>query len=181
MSQIYVPLSASSIPSNVPINFNVDLNEPFTPALPASAGTVNAVSNNLRIGGTNGIQTITNGNPGDLIIGFVEASGTTVGSATASLSLTIPINTVETYQIIVAGIADNNDGVGAYGSAVAKNIAGTASIIGNADLIINRDASLAGTNVVVSAAGNQFLVYVFGVVGRTIKWNIALPGIVSTT
>lgn len=180
MSQIYVPLSSSNLPSDVPINFNVDLDEPTTAALTASAGTVNAVSNDIRIGGTNGIQTIKNGTAGDLIIGFVEASGTTVGATTASLSITVPLNSVETYQIIVSGLADNNDGVGAYGTAVAKNIAGVASIVGTADLIVNRDASLGGTNVTTGVSGDQFLVTVLGVAGRTINWNIALPGIVGT-
>lgn len=180
MSQIFVPLTSGNIPAIIPLNFNVDLNEPTTAALLASAGTVTAVSNNIRIGGTNGIQTIQNGTAGDLIIGFVEASGTTVGATTASLSITVSLNSVETYQIIVSGLADNNDGVGAYGTAVAKNIAGVASIVGTADLIVNRDASLAGTNVTTGVAGDQFLVTVLGVVGRTINWNIALPGIVST-
>jgi hypothetical protein len=173
-------MSSGNIPVQIPINFNVDLNEPFTPALLAASGTVNAVTNNIRIGGTNGIQTIQNGTLGDLIIGFVEASGTTVGATTASLSITVPLNSVETYQIIVSGLADNNDGVGAYGTAVCKNIAGVASIVGTADLIVNRDASLAGTNVTTGVSGNQFLVTVLGVAGRTINWNIALPGIVGT-
>jgi hypothetical protein len=173
-------MSSGNIPVEIPINLNVDLNEPTTGPLPASGGTVNAVTNNIRIGGSNGIQTIQNGTPGDLIIGFVEASGTTIGATTASLSITVPLNSVETYQIIVSGLADNNDGVGAYGTAVAKNIAGVASIVGTADLIVNRDASLDGSNVTSGVSGNQFLVTVLGVVGRTINWNIALPGIVGT-
>lgn len=180
MSQIYVPMSSSNVPSEIPINFNLDINEPTTGPLPASAGAATAVVNNIRVGGSNGIQTIQTGTLGEILIGFVEASGTTVGATTASLSITVPTNTVETYQIIVSGLADNNDGVGAYGTAVAKNIAGVASIVGTADLIVNRDASLAGTNVTTGVAGDQFLVTVLGVAGRTINWNIALPGIVGT-
>lgn len=180
MSQFYQGATAGSLPPTVPLSFEVDLDEPTTAALPASAGSVTAVSQVLRIGGTNGIQTIKNGTAGDLIIGFVESSGTTVGATTASLSITVPLNSVETYQIIVSGLADNNDGVGAYGTAVAKNIAGVASIVGTADLIVNRDDSLDGTNVTTGVSGDQFLVTVLGVAGRTINWNIALPGIVGT-
>ena len=180
MSQIYVPLSSSNVPPDVPINFNLDINEPTTGPLPASSGTATSVANNIRVGGSNGIQTIQTGTAGEILIGFVETSGTTVGATTASLSITVPLNTVETYQIIVSGLADNNDGVGAYGTAVAKNIAGTASIVGTADLIVNRDASLGGTNVTTGVSGDQFLVTVLGAAGRTINWNIALPGIVST-
>ncbi len=180
MSQIFVPLSSGNIPGDIPINFNLDINEPTADALPASSGTVSSVANNIRIGGSNGIQTIQNSVAGEFIIGFVEASGTTVGATTASLTITVPLNSVETYQIIVSGLADNNDGVGAYGTAVAKNIAGVASIVGTADLIVNRDVSLLGTNVTTSVAGDQFLVNVLGVAGRTINWNIALPGIVGT-
>lgn len=180
MSQFYQGVTAGALPPATPLSVAVDIDEPTVDALPASEGSVTAVSQVLRIGGMNGIQTIKNGTLGDLVIGFIGDSGTTVGAATASLSVTVALNSVETYQIIVSGIADNNDGVGAYGTAVAKNIAGTASIIGTADLIVNRDASLAGTNVTTSVAGNQFLVTVLGVAGRTINWNIALPGIVGT-
>ncbi len=161
----------------IPINFNVDVNEPSAPPLPASAGTVNAVANTLRVGGANGIQTIKNSTAGDLIIGFNEASGTTVGATSASLTIDVPTNSVDTYQILVAGLADNNDAVGAYGNACAKNIAGVASLVGLADLIVNKDASLVTANVTISTSANTFQVNVFGVVGRTINWTITLPGI----
>lgn len=183
MSQFYQGVTAGSLPPTTPLSISVDISEPTTAALPASGGSVTAVSQVLRIGGTNGIQTIKNGTLGDLIIGFVEASGTTVDAATASLSIAVPINSVETYQILVSGLADDNSGIGAYGTAVAKNIAGTVSIVGTADLIVNRDLSLSGTNpanVAVSFSGGSFLVTVTGKLGRTINWNIALPGIVGT-
>jgi hypothetical protein len=180
MSQFYQGSTAGSLPPTVPLSISVDINEPTTSALPASSGTVSAVGQTLRLGGANGIQTIQNATAGNLIIGFVEASGPTNGAVTASLSLAVPNNSAETFQIIVSGLADDNSAIGAWGTATAKNIGGTASIVGICDLIVNAEAALTGANVTVSASGGNFLVTVTGVAGKLINWNIALPGIVGT-
>ncbi len=175
MSQFYQTTPGGA--PMVPINFEIDVNDPTIPAAPASAGTVNAVANNLRVAGGNGIQTFKTSTAGDLVIGFIEGSGTTVGAVTASVQLQIPLNAVETYQVLVAGIADNNAGIGAYGSVVAKNIAATASIVGTATLSVHKDASLNNGNITLGVSGDNLVVTVKGVAGRTINWVVVFPGI----
>ncbi len=175
MSQFYLTSPGGS--SVIPINFNVDVNDPGIGPLPADAGTVNAVANDIRIGGGNGIQTYKTSTPGDLLIAFVEGSGTTPGAATASAVFTVPTDSTETYQVLVSGYSNLNTSIGAYGSVVVKNVAGTASIIGVPTLAVHKEASLAAGNVTFGVSGADFLVTVTGVAGNNINWSVVLPGI----
>ena len=82
-----------------------------------------------------------------------------------------------TIQIIIAGYGNNNDGIGAYGTAVVKNVAGVASLVNTVDLIINKDTSLADGNVTVGVSAGNLIVRVLGVAGVDIDWGGCLPGI----
>ncbi len=179
MSQFFKDITAGTLPPTVPTSFTTDVQDLTIPALPAATGTVAPVANVLRVGGQDGIQTYQTGNAGDLLIAFVSRGGQTIGATTVSLIVPVNLNSTETYQVLVAGLADNNDGIGAFGSFVVKNIAGTASIVGGGtvSLVVHKDASLITGNVTVTVVGSNVSINVLGVAGRTIDWFINLPGI----
>lgn len=185
MSQI-IKGGVSSTPS-VPTSFETDLQDTTTTALTAATGTVVPQSNTLRLGGDNGIKTyqITQ-EAGSLTVGFIRGTGITTNvQTTAIITQAVPTNSTMTIQVIAAGFADNNAAAGMYGTAVVKNVAGVVSVISTnpngIDLIKNTEATLAATDLTVTASGASFVVSVVGVLGRTISWDVALPGIVAST
>ena len=184
MSNAYLLPTTGNLPPSVPTSFSLDINDTaIVPGdIPASAGSAVPVANVLRVSGDNGIKTIATPNaPGNATIRFIRGETTTVGFA-SSVCLTQPVvnNTTLTIQIIIAGYGDNNDAIGAYGTAVVKNVGGTASLIEEVDLIVNADTSLIACDFNVLTSGANLEVNVTGVPGVTIAWTTALPGIVST-
>jgi hypothetical protein len=171
----------SGPPANpaIPTSFTLDLQDTTTPALSAPLGTAVPQLNVLRIGGDNGIKTYQIVNqPGALTVGFIRGDATTVGAATSSaITQAVPTNSTMILQIIASGFANNNDGCGIYGTAVVKNVAGTVTVINTVDKIVNADASLANVDLTVTGSGSNFIVSVVGVAGRTITWNVVLPGV----
>lgn len=184
MSQIYKDRATGPVPPQVPTSFALDVEDTaIVPGdIPASAGSAVPVANVLRVSGDNGIKTIYTPNAsGNATIRFIRGETTTVGFATSvCLSQPVETGTTLTIQIIIAGYGDNNDAIGAYGTAVVKNVAGTASLIEEVDLIVNADTSLEDCDFNVLTSGANLEVNVTGVPGVTIAWTTALPGIVST-
>ncbi len=187
MSQFFTTISGGNLPPQIPTEFDTDLEDTTTSALTASTGTAVPQSNALRIGGDNGIKTyaITQ-QPGAMTIGFIRGTGTTTDVQTTTIiTQAVPSNSTMTIQVIAAGFADNNEAAGMYGTAVVKNVAGTVSVVSTnpngIDLIKNTEATLAATDLSVTASGSNFIVSATGVLGRTISWDIVLPGIVAST
>lgn len=184
MSQIYKSTLSSPLPPAVPTSFADDLSD--TTILPGdinpSAGSSVPQANVLRVAGDNGIKTIYTPNaPGVMIIRFVKGSTTTIGAVTSTVvSQAILVNATMTIQIIVAGYSTDNLGIGAYATAVVKNVAGTLSLVGTVDIIKNSDSALNAGNVTVTTSGSNLIVQVTGVAGKTIAWDACLPGIVNT-
>lgn len=182
MSQVIKNLASGPVPPAVPTSFTTDLLDLTVGAAPAAQGTVVPQLNILRVAGDNGIKSVETSNPGDLILRFVRGSTTTVGAQTqTAVTQTILSNATMTIQIIVAGFSDDNLGIGAYGTAVVKNVAGTLSLINTVDLIVNKDAGLDASNVTVTTSGTNLQVNVVGVAGKTIVWTACLPGIVTSS
>lgn len=177
MSQIY-KAGVAGTPS-VPTSVTTDLVDATTSALTLFTGTVVPQTNTLRLGGDNGIKTYAvTLQPGALTIGFIRGDATTVNvQTTAAITQAVPANSTMILQIIASGFADNNNGCGIYGTAVVKNVAGTVSVINTVDKITNADASLALVDLTVTGSGANFVVSVVGVAGRTITWNVVLPGV----
>lgn len=182
MSQIYKDRSTGPVPPAVPTSFATDLEDLTVGAAAAAQGSVVPQSNILRIAGDNGIKTVETSIPGDLQLRFIRGSATTNGAVTQT-AITQPIltNSTMTIQIIVAGFSSDNLGVGAYGTAVVKNVAGTLSVVNTVDLIVNTDAGLEAANVTVTTSGSNLLVNVVGVAAKTITWTACLPGIVTSS
>lgn len=179
MSQFYQGVTAGVLPPTVLTSFGTDLNDPTVPAASAAGGTVAPVSNVIRAAGDNGIKTVQTSQAGDLQIRFIRGQDTTTGVQTVTLiTQSIPTDSTLTIQIIVAGFASDNSAIGAYGTAVVKNVAGTASLIDDVDLIVNKETALSAANITVTTSGSDLLVNVLGVAGLDINWGAALPGIV---
>ena len=183
MSQIIKDLSAGPVPPSVATSYATDLEDLTVPAAPAAGGSVVSVTNILRVAGDNGIKTVETSNPGDLQIRFIRGETTTsdgAGQTQTVISQQILNNATMTIQIIVAGFSADNLGIGAYGTASVKNVAGTLSLLDPLDLIVNKDAALGAANVTVTTSGTSLQVNVVGVAGKTIKWTACLPGIVAS-
>jgi hypothetical protein len=135
----------------------------------------------LQVYGDNGILTVTNDTDTDVIqIRFSRAEATTVGATTTTvIEFDIPLNTVMTMKIIINGLADNNEALGAEVSTTVKNIAGTSSRIDNNDIIFDAEATLvaAVAAIEVDDATDTIRVRATGVAGRTINWAVCTPGI----
>lgn len=176
--------SSGPVPPAVATSYTTDLEDLTVGAAPAAQGTVVAQSNILRVAGDNGIKTVETSEPGDLQIRFIRGSAVTsdgAGQTQTAIMQEILSDATMTIQIIVAGFSADNLGVGAYGTAVVKNVAGTLSLIGAVDLIVNKDAALTTANVTVTTSGTDLLVNVVGVAGKTITWTACLPGIVTSS
>ena len=179
MSQFFQGVTSGSLPPSVPTSFGTDLNDPTVLAAAAAGGSVTAVANVIRMAGDNGIKTAQTSESGDLQIRFIRGQDSTTDDETITLiTQAIPTDSTLTIQIIVAGFASDNSAIGAYGTAVVKNVAGVASLVDDVDLIVNKEAALAAANITVTTSGSDLLVNVLGVAGLNINWGAALPGIV---
>lgn len=181
MSNAWLKTNTGSFPS-VPTSFATDIEDLTVGAAAAAGGSVVPQSNILRVAGDNGITSVETSIPGDLQLRFIRGEATTsdgLGQTQIAITQAILVNSTMTIQIIVAGYSTDNFGIGAYGTAVVKNVAGTLSIINTVDLIVNKDSpDLDSANVTVTTVGTNLLVNVIGVAGKTIKWTACLPGIV---
>jgi hypothetical protein len=186
MSQFWQGVTAGALPPAVPTSFAADqLDNTLTSAdVAASGGSVAPIANSLRVAGDHGISTVVSNNaPGILIVRFIRGYVTTVGAVTTTaITQPIPANTTMTIQILGSGYADDNSGVGFWGTAVVKNVAGVVTLINTVDFVFNRDSSgsLNSSNASVTASGSNLLVNVVGVADRTIAWGVNLPGIILT-
>lgn len=177
-----ISATAGPVPPTVATSYTTDVNDTTIVAadIPAPEGTSIPSGNVLRVSGDDGIKTVSTPNAAtnNLTVRFVRGRTTTTGAQTANLiTQSILSNTTMTIQIIISGFSETNDGVGFYGTAVVKNVAGTASLINTVDLIKNADTDLAGTTVTVTTSGGNLLVNVVGVAGENIQWGGCLPGI----
>lgn len=182
MSQIYRDRSTGPVPPAVPTSFTTDLQDTDILSVPASQGTAVPQSNVLRVSGDNGIRTVATPNvAGNYTVRFYRGDTTTSGAATSTV-LSYPINedTALTIQIIIAGYSDTSDAIGAYGTAVVKNVGGVASLINTVDLIVNSDTDLLGCVFEVGISGTDLQINVTGVAGEDIAWTACLPGVVGT-
>ncbi len=186
MSQIY-KAGVGGTPS-VPTSVTTDQVDSVTAALVAPSGVVVPQLNTLRLGGDNGIATYAvTLQPGALTIGFIRGAAATTDGVTVTPILTQSTNTnsVMTAQVLVAGFCTtNNAGIGAYATFVIKNIAGTASLVEQADFIRSADASISTPNpepqISVTVSGASWTLNVVGVTGLDFMWEACLPGIIST-
>ena len=185
MSDYHIGGIGGTPPPAVPLQFTADDEDAVLTAINQPNPTnVVPTANTLQINGDNGIQTyaLTNLLSGDtnvLQVGFSRGSATTVDAATADV-LTFPTSTDScfTMQVLVAGISNDNLGIGGYTTATIINVAGVASLVDTPDIIIQANAALAAGSFDIIASGANVIIRTTGVAGKTIVWSVCTPGIV---
>ena len=147
--------------------------------IPSTSFTVNPVSSLIRIAGDNGINTVEAPNiPGALVVRFSRGNVQTIGAVTANcLTQPIIVKSAKTIQIVVSGYSQDGFAVGAYGTAIVKNVSGTASLVNTTGLLVSKDSALSAVNITVTTSGSNLLVNVLGQATKTINWQACLPGI----
>ena len=165
MSQIYK--STASSPS-VPTSF------------PTDSGTATPSGNVLNVftpgHGTQGILTTGSGNTITISLTDPVLTGTAqtvnAGTATFNISIPIPTNSSSSIRVNLAGI-DTGFTVAIGGEIIglAKNLAGTVTIVGTSDVTRNNDMSVSAWGATLIVSGTNALVQVTGVAGFTINWR----------
>lgn len=106
-----------------------------------------------------------------------QDSGTTTDGVTPVTLLTIPITVASCINISaqLAGIEATPTGVGGeIRGTVFKGGAGTGVLLGTPDKVVRASAALAAAtfDVAVDGGGNNLLLTVTGVAGKTIEWYV---------
>lgn len=157
MSQIFKASSGGgTIPPSVPESF------------PTDSGTAVPAGNVLNVvtpgGGTQGIKTLGSGNTITIEL-MPPSTTTTTGATTSNIGPAIPVatNSATTVRADIVGFDKTaNLAVGGELIGLARNVAGTVTIVGVPDSTKNNDAALhdcswtlvtSGTNVFVQVTG----------------------------
>jgi hypothetical protein len=186
MSQFGQGITTGSLPSVVATTYTTDQFDIYTSAsdVGASAGTVSAQGNVLRVFGNNGIVTSQiSGDAGVLEINFDHSKGETNGAVLDNLFfLSIPVGKTYTLQYLVSGISitDGTSSIGASGTACIKNVSGVASLVGVPSKTVYNDAPLAGCVITPGAGIGGFVINVTGVAGQDIQWGASVTGFSTT-
>lgn len=132
-------------------------------------------------GGTSQISIVSN--PGSHLLAFsisnqISGTTTTVGAVTGNV-ITFPMGaTPGTYQINckVAGFATAagplSSGYELIGCVRTTGAAGF--VIGTVDKVINEEAGMTAGDATIVVSGNNFIIQVLGVAGKTIDWKADL-------
>jgi hypothetical protein len=165
------------------LSFATDLSDPtvLSTDIAVPQGTSIPVAGIMRLAGDNGIKTVqpTMVN-GVTIIRFIRGNATTSdggGQTKVCVDQEIPNNTALTIQIVTSGLSLDGFGVGAYGTAIVKNVGGTCTLVNTTGLLVSKDSAIGSANVTVTISGTFLLVNVTGQAGKTINWTTCLPGI----
>lgn len=155
-----------------------------------SGGPVPSTANNINIIGTGGV--IVTGNPGtstltvSIIDAIVTGTATTTDGVTYvafSASANVPLPTPSTCVNIRANIAgmDVANGLAAGGELIglAKNIAGTVTIVGVPDITKNNDTALAAWTAELGVSGTNVQLQVRGVAAHTIAWRTIIDYVIA--
>jgi hypothetical protein len=174
MSQFFIGTSAGSLPPSVPTSFVTDVNSPSVPLANVEniIGGTSTVNNNtgIQTDGSSGSNTITI----QLTNRFQNTVTTTDGTPTAIS--TFPLGAtpgVYTFDVNIAGY-DLTDSLGLgfslFGTVRTTGAAGT--VCGTVDKIVNEEAApVFPCNATIVASGNNAIIQVTGVAGKTIHWN----------
>lgn len=153
------------------------------PLVQPNPQNVTAIAGLVYLSGENGLKTykLTALGANISVVAFNHGEVQTIGATTESI-LTFPttIDTSFRIQILLSGTADDGSAVGGNNYYTVKNIGGVLSIIEEPDLILDKDSPLDAVNAFVAASGTDFVVYVTGVIGRTINWEACTPGVIQS-
>lgn len=145
--------------------------------VPPTANNINLLGGTSSTNNANGITVV--GNAGTSTETFTltnrqngsvttsDATPTTLISFTASASATI-------YNLqfkIAAFDATDTAGAAYHVDAGARTTGAAVTIFPDADFVDNEEAAMAATDINVVASGNNIILQVTGIAGKTIRWN----------
>lgn len=147
-------------------------------AVPPTANNIFVVGGSLSVNNTNGITTT--GNAGGSTETFNltnRIQGTvTTNNAAATTVTTFPLGAVPgvyTFDIQVAGFdITDTAGCGYFISGSIRTTGAAGILVGTPDKIKNEEVATAGCDANLVASGNNALVQVTGLGGKTIDWRV---------
>jgi len=144
---------------------------------PDAGGNINVVGGTLSTGVGGGITTVGNLSANTLTLSLTSYSSQTVTTtdATPNNSMTIALGAVPgvyTFDINVSAF-DVTDTAGAGYSlfGTIRTTGAAAVLVGVPDKIINQEAAMATSNVILTVSGNNAVIQVTGVAAKTIDWK----------
>lgn len=181
MSQFYVNSSAAPLPPTVPTSFTTDVRDNTTNSpgnATPSANVIQILGRDTSQNNDNGIRTDADPNNGNIV--YVELTNRVTGAVTttdATTTTIISLNLGSNPGVFIAQgdlTAYNlTDIAGAsYTFEGAMRTTGAAAVeIGVEGKNVFEEVAMAAADFTISASGNNLIVQVTGIAGKTIDWN----------
>lgn len=172
MSQFYQGVTAGSLPPTVATSYVTDVNSPAIPA----ANVLNVVGGTTTDINTDGVQTDGSSGSNTLTVQLTNRlTGTlTTTDATLTTILTLPLGATPSVWFVGGDITayDITDSAGAGYSlnAVVKTDGASATEVGVEYTTELEDAAMVTADLISSASGNNLLIRVQGIAGKTVNW-----------
>lgn len=141
---------------------------------PDGSFNINVVGNTstgISVAGDPSTHTLTISSTGDP--NWISGTTTTVGAVNGTLVTlaTASNTTIVIFGRVAAWNAANTAAFGGDITAIAKNVAGTVTVIGPPDSFTDQDSALAGSSFTLAVSGTNLILQVTGVTGLTIDWS----------
>lgn len=173
MSQIIVPVSSGSLPPTVPTSFVTDSGT----VIPA-ANVVNVNGGTTTANNANGISVVANPTGSNNMV--VELTNRQNGSVTTTNATPTTLisfaaaasATVYNVQVRIAAF-DATDVAGAayHIDAGARTTGAAVTIFPDPDFVDNEEAAMVSSDINILASGNNIIIQVTGITGKTIRWS----------
>jgi len=173
MSQIYKAVTSGSLPPSVPTSFVTD-DGTVVPAV----NIVNLNGGSTTENNVNGIQVIANPNLSNnaefQLTNRQEGSVTTTDATPTTLisfaAAATPV--VYNFEARVAGFNTTDIAGGAYVViAGARTTGAAATVFISPEFTVVEEANMAASDIDIVASGNNIIVQVTGIAGKTINWS----------
>ena len=175
MSQIIKNLASGPVPPAVPTSFVTNVNSPSVPI----ANVENIFGGSISTNNINGIQTDGSSGSNTLTIQLtnrITGSATTTDGTTVVNLYSLPLGaTPGTYLFFTRVVAYNiTDAIGAvYTSYRGVRTTGAAAVLINAsESLVGEEGSFTESEVVNGISGNNSVITVQGIAGKTIDWYV---------
>ena len=171
MSQIYKRTSSGPPPAGTVVELTPDLGGVV---VPDGSGNINL--SGLQTGAFSSVadsnfETFKSGTSTMQFAFRYQGAGTTVGATTTTL-ITIPVTaaSVMNAEAQIAGIEATPLGVGGEARGTVFRGGGGATVLGVPDKAVRASSALAACSFDINVSGNNLIVTVTGVAGKTIEW-----------
>jgi hypothetical protein len=173
MSQYTRIVTSGNMPPDVPLKFETDDGDAVPAANEIIFTAVDSSDNN-----DNGVIFEGSGNTVTLLLTNRATSTVSTSDDTTTTALTFPLGGVAgVYYVEGSIVAFNQTDVagGVYNFISGMRTTGAAATeIGTEDKAVFEEAAMADSDFAITVSGNDAIVQVTGIVGKTIDWNILL-------